>query len=496
MPELEQVRRAQSFGARVAVTSNGHDHSYDSLLSVSEGIAASLLDGSADLGEERVAFLIPASFEYAAVQWGIWRAGGVAVPLSLSASDPELEHVITDAQVDRIIVPEDSVEKLRPLCDRLSKPLLTVEQISSGQSVPLPELDPQRRAMILYTSGTTSKPKGVVSTHENIQAQITTLVEAWGWLSEDSIPLFLPLHHVHGSVTVLSCALWAGARVDCCESFDAQAILERVADKEYSVFMGVPTIYVKLIRILEDAHDGDRKRYTDGFGQMRLMVSGSAALPASVHEQWTQLTGQKLLERYGMTEIGMALSNPLQGERRPGAVGAPLPGVTIRLISEAGELIEGENEPGEIQVRGPAVFSEYWDKPDVTRESFVDGWFRTGDMAVLEDGYYRIMGRLSVDIIKSGGYKLSALEIEATLLTHPAISECAVVALPDDTWGEVVAVAIVSRDGEDIELPALKELATERMSAYKIPKSLLLLKDLPRNAMGKVTKRAVQDLFD
>ena len=496
MPELEQVRRAQSFGARVAVTSNGHDHSYDSLLSVSEGIAASLLDGSADLGEERVAFLIPASFEYAAVQWGIWRAGGVAVPLSLSAADPELEHVITDAQVDRIIVPEDSVEKLRPLCDRLSKPLLTVEQISSGQSVPLPELDPQRRAMILYTSGTTSKPKGVVSTHENIQAQITTLVEAWGWQPEDSIPLFLPLHHVHGIVNVLSCALWSGARVDCFESFDAQAILERVASKEYSVFMGVPTIYVKLIRILEDAHDGDRKRYTDGFGQMRLMVSGSAALPASVHEQWTQLTGQKLLERYGMTEIGMALSNPLQGERRPGAVGAPLPGVTIRLIGEAGELIEGENEPGEIQVRGPAVFSEYWDKPDVTRESFVDGWFRTGDMAVLEDGYYRIMGRLSVDIIKSGGYKLSALEIEATLLTHPAISECAVVALPDDTWGEVVAVAIVSRDGEDIELPALKEWATERMSAYKIPKSLLLLEDLPKNAMGKVTKRAVQDLFD
>jgi len=496
MPELEQVRRAQSFGARVAVTSNGHDHSYDSLLSVSEGIAASLLDGSADLGEERVAFLIPASFEYAAVQWGIWRAGGVAVPLSLSAADPELEHVITDAQVDRIIVREDSVEKLRPLCDQLSKPLLTVEQISSGQSVPLPELDPQRRAMILYTSGTTSKPKGVVSTHENIQAQITTLVEAWGWLSEDSIPLFLPLHHVHGIVNVLSCALWSGARVDCFESFDAQAILERVASKEYSVFMGVPTIYVKLIRILEDAHDGDRKRYTDGFGQMRLMVSGSAALPASVHEQWTQLTGQKLLERYGMTEIGMALSNPLQGERRPGAVGAPLPGVTIRLISEAGELIEGENEPGEIQARGPAVFSEYWDKPEVTRESFVDGWFRTGDMAVLEDGYYRIMGRLSVDIIKSGGYKLSALEIEATLLTHPAISECAVVALPDDTWGEVVAVAIVSRDGEDIELPALKEWATERMSAYKIPKSLLLLEDLPKNAMGKVTKRAVQDLFD
>ncbi len=496
MPELELVRRAQSFGTRIAVTADGHEHSYDSLLSVSEGIAASLLDGSADLGEQRVAFLIPASFEYAAVQWGIWRAGGIAVPLSLSSADPELEHVITDAEVDRIIVPEDSLAKLRPLCDRLSTPLLSVEGISSPQSVPLPQLEAQRRAMILYTSGTTSKPKGVVSTHANIQAQITALVEAWGWQLEDWIPLFLPLHHVHGIVNVLGCALWSGARADCFESFDAGAVLERVADKEYSLFMGVPTIYVKLIRILEAADERDRARFTDGFAHMRLMVSGSAALPASVHEQWTQLTGQKLLERYGMTEIGMAISNPLQGERRPGAVGVALPGVTVRLMSEGGELIEAEDEPGEIQVRGPAVFSEYWRKPEVTRESFVDGWFRTGDMAVLEGGYYRIMGRLSVDIIKSGGYKLSALEIESTLLTHPAIRECAVVGVPDDTWGEAVAVAIVARDGEHIELPALKEWATERMSKYKIPKSLLLLEDLPKNAMGKVTKPAIQDLFD
>ena len=485
MPELELVRRAQSFGTRVAVTSDGHDHSYDSLLSVSEGIGASLLDGSTDLGEQRVAFLIPAGFEYTTVQWGIWRAGGIAVPLSLSAADPELEHVITDAQVDRIIVPEDSVAKLRPLCDRLSMPLLTVEQISSPGSGPLPELDAQRRAMILYTSGTTSKPKGVVSTHANIQAQITTLIEAWGWQSEDSIPLFLPLHHIHGIVNVMSCALWSGARVDCFGSFDAPAVLERIADKQYSLFMAVPTIYVKLIRILEAADEGDRARYADGFAHMRLMVSGSAALPASVHEQWTGLTGQKLLERYGMTEIGMAISNPLDGERRPGAVGQALPDVVIRLISESGELIEVEGEPGEIQVRGPAVFSEYWDKPDVTRESFVDGWFRTGDMAVLEEGYYRIMGRLSVDIIKSGGYKLSALEIEATLLMHPAIRECAVVGLPDDTWGEVVAVAVVAGDGEQIELPALKEWATERMSSYKIPKSLLLLEDLPKKRHGQ-----------
>ena len=496
MTELELVRRAQSFGARIAVTSDGRDYTYDSLLSVSYGIAASLLDGSQDLGETRVAFLVPASFEYVAVQWGIWRAGGIAVPLSLSAADPELEHVITDAQVDRIIAREDSLERLKPLCDRLSVPLLSLDRISSQGSVPLPQLDVERRAMILYTSGTTNKPKGVVSTHGNIRAQITTLVEAWGWRSDDWIPLFLPLHHVHGIVNVLGCALWSGARVDCFDSFDVPTVLERVAAKDYSMFMAVPTIYVKLIQFLEAADGSARARYADGFAHMRLMVSGSAALPASVHEQWTHLTEQKLLERYGMTEIGMAISNPLDGERRPGAVGEPLPGVTVRLIGEAGALIQEKGVPGEIQVRGPAVFSEYWEKPDVTRESFVDGWFRTGDMAVLENGYYRIMGRLSVDIIKSGGYKLSALEIEDTLRTHPAIRECAVVGMPDDVWGEAVAVAIVLGEGEHVDLPALKEWATERMSVYKIPKSLLLLDDLPRNAMGKVTKPAVQKLFN
>jgi len=477
------------------VTSDGHDYSYESLLSVSGGIAANLLEGSPDLGESRVAFLIPASFEYVAVQWGIWRAGGIAVPLSLSAADPELEHVITDAGVDRIIVREDSIERLGPLCDRLSVPLISFELLSSPRPVSLPQLGTERRAMILYTSGTTSKPKGVVSTHANIQAQITTLVEAWGWRSDDWIPLFLPLHHIHGIVNVLGCALWSGARVDCFDSFNAPVVLERVAAGDYSVFMAVPTIYVKLIRFLEAADDSDRARYADGFAHMRLMVSGSAALPASVHEQWTGLTGQKLLERYGMTEIGMALANPLHGERRPGAVGEPLPGVAVRLIGEEGGVIQEEGVPGEIQVQGAAVFSEYWDKPDVTRKSFVDGWFSTGDMAVLEDGYYRIMGRLSVDIIKSGGYKLSALEIEDTLLTHPAIRECAVVGMPDDTWGEVVAVAIVPRDGEHMDLQALKEWAGERMSRYKIPKSMLLLEELPRNAMGKVTKPAVQDLF-
>jgi malonyl-CoA/methylmalonyl-CoA synthetase len=349
--------------------------------------------------------------------------------------------------------------------------------------------------MMLYTSGTTSKPKGVVSTHANIEAQIRALVEAWGWRADDRIPLFLPLHHIHGIVNVLSCALWSGAQVEAFETFDMARILDRVGERAFTLFMAVPTIYVKLIRALAEADSEDRDRWAEGFRAMRLMISGSAALPAAIHETWTRLTGQKLLERYGMTEIGMGLSNPLHGERRPGAVGQPLPGVELRLVSEAGDVIEGEGEPGEIQIRGPSVFREYWNLPDVTEASFTDGWFRTGDMAVLEDRYYRILGRLSVDIIKSGGYKLSALEIEDALREHPSIREVAVVGVEDEVWGEAVAAAVVSVEGEYLDLASLRKWASDRLSTYKLPKRLAVVDEFPRNAMGKVMKPAVKELF-
>jgi malonyl-CoA/methylmalonyl-CoA synthetase len=233
-----------------------------------------------------------------------------------------------------------------------------------------------------------------------------------------------------------------------------------------------------------------------GFAALRLMVSGSAALPASLHRRWADLTGQVLLERYGMTETGMMISNPLHGERRSGSVGLSLPGVEIRLRGEQGEIIASDGEPGEIQSRGPAIFGEYWRRPEATAESFEDGWFRTGDMAVREGGYYRILGRLSVDIIKSGGYKLSALEIEAALLEHPAIRECAVVGLQDDTWGEIVAVAAALEDGgETLALAGLQQWSKDRLSSYKLPRCLLIVGSLPRNAMGKVSKKEVIGLF-
>lgn len=511
---IELIDRARAHGDRTAVVSGETRHSYEDLLNASGRVARSLMNGlqTLDLEEARVAFLIPGSFGWVAVQWGIWRAGGMAVPLNTGAADPELAYVLENAEVGVVVSAPEFRERMAPLCRRLDLPLLSVEGVMGSASVglggagvlpdgqqeanpPLPVVSGDRAAMMLYTSGTTSRPKGVVSTHANIRAQILALVEAWGWESGDRIPLFLPLHHIHGIVNVLSCALWSGATVEAFPAFDLEKVLERVGDGAYTVFMAVPTIYVKLIRAFQEAPAEVRDRWARGFRQMRLMVSGSAALPAAVHETWTGLTGQKLLERYGMTEIGMGLSNPLRGERRPGAVGRPLPGVDLRLVSEDGRVILEEGQPGEIQIRGPGVFSGYWKRPEATKEAFVDGWFRTGDMALVEDGYYRILGRLSVDIIKSGGEKLSALEIEDVLREHPGIREVSVVGLEDETWGEVVAAAVITEGARPLELKDLREWARGRMAAAKLPRKLQVVDDFPRNAMGKVMKPKVRDLF-
>lgn len=493
MPDLPFISRVRSFASRIAFRTPDASHTFQQLVDRSEVIAAELLGEQSDLQEARVALLVTPGFEYTASQWAIWRAGGIKLPLCLSATEPEWEYALTDSQVSVVITDAANAPKIAPLCERLGVRLMVVND-ARGEQRALPEIDVNRRAMILYTSGTTSKPKGVVTTHANIQAQIESLVQAWEWSAEDRIPMFLPLHHIHGIINITGCALWSGAVVEPFARFEMNAILDRVRADAYTLFMAVPTIYVKLIQALESAGETNREAIVAGFKRMRLMVSGSAALPEGVHRQWTALTGQELLERYGMTEIGMAISNLYRGERRPGSVGAPLPGVEVRLKAENGPVITAEDEPGEIQVRGPTVFQAYWNRPEATAETFEDGWFRTGDMAVLERGYYSIMGRLSVDIIKSGGYKLSALEIEAALLEHPLIAECAVIGLPDDTWGEAVSAAVVLKNGT-LELAALREWCKGRLSVYKIPQRLQVVTELPRNAMGKVTKPAVRALF-
>lgn len=496
MKNLALLEQAQSHGDRLAIRQGVREFSYADLLNASECIASALLGSESDLNQNRVGLLCPSAQEFTVSQWGVWRAGGICVPMSSSATSSELEHAISDSRPIKILAQREHFDKLETVCRKLSVSILALDDAAKCDRVILPEVASPRNAMILYTSGTTSKPKGVVTTHENIEAQIRSLVEAWGWMPDDRIPLFLPLHHIHGIINVLSCALWTGAQIDAFDSFELSSILGRIADKRYSLFMAVPTIYVKLIQAIEAADVHDNQPWIDGFRSLRLMVSGSAALPASVHEKWTALTGQRLLERYGMTEIGMALSNPLNGERRPGFVGIPLPKIEIRLKSETGSVIQTESEPGEIQVRGPTVFQEYWDRAEATRESFDDGWFRTGDMAVIEENYYRIMGRMSVDILKSGGYKLSALEIEEVLLQHPQVIQCAVVGIPDATWGEAVATALVLRGNEPLELEALRSWCRERLSPYKIPKLIKVVAELPRNAMGKVVKPTVKGLFE
>lgn len=457
--------------------------------------ATGLLRGAADLQEERIAFFLPASLDYVTTMHGIWRAGGIAIPLNVASAIAELDHYLSCASVTRMVASKQYHEELSALCQTLDIELVTADEVLAETATTLPVIAAERRAMMLFTSGTTNKPKGVVSTHKTIRAQITTLVDAWEWTGDDVIPLFLPLHHIHGIINILSCGLWSGATVHLFAKFDIPKITANIASDTYNVFMAVPTIYVKLIQYFDTIDAAEVKRICDGFSRMRLNISGSAACPVKLFKQWQELTGQVLLERYGMTEIGMGLSNPYRGERRAGYVGQPLPGVSAQLFDEYDQPITEENLSGEIRIKGDNVFLEYWDNEKATVESFKDGWFCTGDVAIIEDGYYRIMGRSSVDIIKSGGYKLSALEIEGVLLTHDAIAEVAVVGVEDETWGESVTAFIGLKPGASLDYPALKAWCDGKMSSYKIPKQIKIVDALPRNAMGKVTKPALKTLL-
>jgi malonyl-CoA/methylmalonyl-CoA synthetase len=491
-PELNDA------STRIALNDGAKEWTYAALDQRIKQAATGLLEAKSDLMEERIAFFMPASVDYVMTLIAIWRAGGIAVPLNIAAAVSELEHALTCAQVTRLIVsaatPVKALEPLQEICTGLGIEVLMAHALIGEQVKTMPDLVLERRAMILFTSGTTNKPKGVVTTHKGIRAQITTLLNAWGWHKDDSIPLFLPLHHIHGIINVLCCGLWMGAKVTLFPKFDMETILQQVQDRQYTVFMAVPTIYVKLIQHLETLDGSARTPIAEGFKAMRLNISGSAACPVKLYNQWQSLTGQILLERYGMTEIGMGISNPYDGERRAGAVGVALPGVDAQLFDEDHRLIEAEDIPGEIRIRGDNVFLEYWDNPAATQESFRDGWFCTGDVAVKENGYFRIMGRSSVDIIKSGGYKLSALEIEGTLLTHEKIVECAVIGVEDDTWGEAVTAFVVLKPDNELAYADLKQWSESRMSAYKIPKTLRIMQELPRNAMGKVMKPQLKKL--
>src|SRR6266540_5506857 len=376
--ELPLVARARDHGDRAAIIAAEGTFTYRDLLDASARVATCLLADRDDLAEARVAFLVPSGFHYVASQWGIWRAGGVAVPLAVSHPPPELEYMIRDAEAEIVVVHPDLARTL----DRVSLPpgaraVTTPQAIGTAPRSRLPGVAERRRALVVYTSGTTGKPKGVVTTHANIAAQVMSLVTAWEWRGDDWILLVLPLHHVHGIVNVVTCALWAGARCEMLPKFDAGRVWSRLAGGDLTLFMAVPTIYTKLIAAWDAAPVEQQRAWSAGCARLRLMVSGSAALPVPTLERWKAISGHTLLERYGMTEFGMALSNPVRGERRPGFVGRSLPGVEARLVDEQGGAV-APGTPGELEVRGPGVFLQYWRRPEATTAAFRDGWFRSG----------------------------------------------------------------------------------------------------------------------
>ncbi|KAJ2787195.1 hypothetical protein GGI15_000915 [Coemansia interrupta] len=493
---------------KVAIVDEAGAHTYTDLLNDARKVRAAL--GNADHKGASIAMLMPNSYEYAAIQWGIWAAGGAVVPLSPMHPERELEYFITNSESTKVICHPALLENLRPVLDRLgsavtvlgSDEIMSMATTTHAEQDPDPEISEDQSALFIYTSGTTGKPKGVVHTHATIAAQVSALHSAWGWTPNDRLLHMLPLHHVHGIVVALCSALWTGATTEMLSKFDKSAVWDRIIDgpQDISILMGVPTMYARLLSAMEEMSPERQAAARTCMGKLRLTISGSAALPASVFRKWQQATGQAMLERYGMSEIGMALSNDARtpAARKVGSVGKPLPMVQVRLTDAEGlDVTDTPGASGMIEVKGPNVFHKYYGMPEKTAKEFTsDGWFITGDIGTRDsDGLYYIMGRQSVDIIKSGGFKLSALEIERELLEHPSVTDVAVVGIPDEEWGEVVAAAVVLKTGTALDISSLKPWCYERMARYKTPKMLRTVNALPRNLMGKLDKKAVKALF-
>jgi malonyl-CoA/methylmalonyl-CoA synthetase len=450
-----------------------------------------LREGRGSLEGERVALLVSPGADFVSCLFGVLRAGGCVVVLSPLHPAPEMAYFFADARVRAVVASPDLADKVAFLSPELR--ILPTDAALAGARTRL-TADPagEDAALQLYTSGTTGKPKGAVLTHANLATQQTLLAEAWAWCAEDTLLHVLPLHHLHGLGIALLTAIGAGAATDFVP-FDPLAAWE--AMPRASVFMGVPTIHAKLLDALDEADEATRARWTDGARSLRLITSGSAALPVTIGERWRAITGAYPLERFGMTEIGVGASNPLApAGRRPGTVGPPLRTVRTRVVGDDGR----DGATGELWVAGPSVFARYEGRPEATRDAFVDPsgdrWFKTGDTVARDaDGYVKILGRTSVDILKSGGYKLSALEIEESLREHEAVAEVAVVGVPDALWGDRVVACVVARSGRESECTeeALRGFAKDRLAPYKVPKDVVLMTDLPRNAVGKVMKPAL-----
>ena len=454
---------------------------------------------------DRVAVQLPKCLPFIYFHLAALQIGAIFLPLNPGYPTAELRYFLADSAARLLIADAADQSKLDPLTDSLphhQKTTFIHKPQDSGDSwledrapqrdYPLPG-DPDQTAMMLYTSGTTSRPKGAQITHGNLTANIASLHQAWGWREDDVLLHALPVFHVHGLVVALHGALHAGATALLCPAFDAHTTLQLLRSGRFSVFMGVPTMHRRLYQLAAG------RRFD--LSHMRLMTSGSDRLPDDLFFGYQDTFNVTLLERYGMTETGMNLSNPLHGERRVGAVGLPLPGVSARIVDPDTEKPLPDGEIGEVQIKGAHVFKGYWRQPQKTADAFsADGWLRTGDMGTrATDGYYTLKGRAK-DLIITGGLNVYPPEVELALMEHPVVAACAVIGCPDAEWGEQVVAVIILQDGKPAAAPdaaAICAFCRQRLAAYKVPRRVIFVDQLPANALGKIQKAKLrQSLCD
>ncbi|PPK69603.1 acyl-CoA synthetase [Actinokineospora auranticolor] len=412
---------------------------------------------------------------------GALAAGVPVVPLNPKVGERELAHILGDSAPELVLAEPDA--DLPPALAHL--PRLHVDPAARGSGDLPAEPDPESPAFIVYTSGTTGPPKGVLMPRRAITSNLDALAAAWEWTAADKVVHGLPLFHVHGLILGVLGPLRLGGAVWHLGRFSSASLGEALAAGATVVF-GVPTMYHRLAADCEASPS-----LAAVVGRARLLVSGSAALPATDHERITAATGQRVVERYGMTETLMNCGVRASGDRRAGTVGPPIDGVEVRVVDETGASVV-DGEIGEIEVHGPNLFLGYLNRPDATTAALRDGWFRTGDMAIRDpDGYLRIVGRRATDLIKSGGYKIGAGEIENALMEHPGVAEVAVTGEPDEDLGERI-VAWVVAEGEPPAASDLADHVARLLAPHKRPRVVHFLESLPRNEMGKVTKRALK----
>ncbi|KAI5450739.1 hypothetical protein NCC49_002747 [Naganishia albida] len=465
-----------------------------------------------DLRDARVGILAEKGYPLIVALLATFSAGGLAIPLLPSLPQPEHAYMLSNGTASMLLHDNKNEERAKALQAELVREGLTLSLVpdftharatgAGGEDVDaMQELAGERKAMMLFTSGTTGRPKGVVTRHSALSAQVSSIVDHWHWNENDLLYHVLPLNHLHGIVVALLTTLWAGAAVELVPKLEGEQVWRRWINKEgkpaITLMFGVPTVYTRLISAYDALPAAEKAEASRASARLRLQVSGSAPLPENVKRRWDHDVGggQVLLERYGMTETGILLSTGFPNKHRiAGHVGFPLPGVEVRLYNkDEARVIDAAEEQGEIQVRGPGIFNEYWNLPDVTAAEFEEGgWFKTGDVGVRSSEYpgmYRILGRSSVDIIKSGGEKLSALEVERALLELDYITDAAVVGVPDDEWGQIVGAIVVAT--KDVDLEIIRRDLRAKIAVYKIPRALRIYPAIPRNAMGKIAKKTL-----